>query len=124
MTVEPSLAYWPAALNKKISQRRSNACSSAGGRKVGATSLVWPLTGKRIGIDNVSEQTDAKVALLSLLKKMGLQAGVPISLNMIRPPLISQGISQDRIVFALYELREEAVIDLLTDNRLVLMKSI
>jgi len=55
---------------------------------------------------------------------MGLQAGVPISLYMIRPPLISQGISQDRIVFALYELKEEGVIDLLTDNRVVLMKSI
>ena len=72
----------------------------------------------------MSEPIDTKSALIALLKELGLEPGVPISLYKIGPPLVAQGISQDRIVFALYELKEEGIIDLPGDNRLVLVKAI
>jgi hypothetical protein len=46
------------------------------------------------------------------------------ALSKIGPPLVAQGISQDPIVFALHELKEEGIIDFPGDNRLVLLKTI
>jgi hypothetical protein len=40
----------------------------------------------------------------------------------IGPPLAEKGFSEDRIVFALYDLKDEGTIDLTNGNRLVLLK--
>ncbi len=67
---------------------------------------------------------DGQCALLMLLKEMGLEPGVSISLYEIGPPLIGQGISQDATVNALYALKDEGIIDLPSGNRLVLLKNL
>ncbi|MDM9645593.1 hypothetical protein [Rhizobium sp. S163] len=64
---------------------------------------------------------DSRAALITLLKEMRLELGVPLSLYELGPPLVRQGISQDSIVDALYALKDEGVIDL-PGNRLVLLK--
>jgi hypothetical protein len=48
--------------------------------------------------------------------------GVSISLYEIGPPMGEKGFSEDRIVFALYDLKDEGTIDLTNGNRLVLLK--
>ena len=70
----------------------------------------------------MSEPTDAREALLALLKELGLEPGVPLSLYEIGPPLIGQGISEDSIVNALDALKEAGMIDLPGGNRLVVIK--
>ena len=72
----------------------------------------------------MTDRIDTKSAVMALFKELGLEPGVPISLYDIGPPLVAQGISQDSIVNALDALKDEGVIDLPGDNRLVLVRAI
>lgn len=65
---------------------------------------------------------DARAALLTLLKELGIEPGQSISLYKIGPPLIGRGISQDSIVNALYAMKDDGIIELVEGNRLVLLK--
>lgn len=71
----------------------------------------------------MAEDDDTRAALLALLKQLGLEPGVPLSLYEVGPPLVGQGISQDSIVDVLYSLKDEGVIDL-PGNRLVLLRTV
>jgi hypothetical protein len=62
------------------------------------------------------EETNA--ALVALLKTLGAEPGVPLSLCEIGPPLLAEEFTQNEILHALYPLKDHGVIDLIEDNRL------
>ncbi len=72
----------------------------------------------------MTDETEAKSALIALLKELGLEPGVPCSLYKIGPPMVAHGYSQDSIVHALYAIKDEGVIDLIEGNRLVVLKQV
>ncbi|MDM9629558.1 hypothetical protein QTL95_27105 [Rhizobium sp. S152] len=65
---------------------------------------------------------DPKEALLALLGKLGVEPGSSINLYEIGPPMVADGFIENDIVNALYALKDEGVIDLPGNNRLLLVR--
>lgn len=69
----------------------------------------------------MTDRSDIKAALMDILKTLEVGPGGSVNLYRIGPPMVAHGFTENDIVNALYALKDEGVIDLTDDNRLVLV---
>jgi hypothetical protein len=68
----------------------------------------------------LTRSDEIKLAVIALLRSKGLEVNVPVSLYEIGAPLVAQGFTEDEILYALYAVKEQGVLDLIQGNRLIL----